>query len=103
MYTIIYKQNTHGIVLQKISTGLELFWDDFPKNKIPTHFHSKLGFLEFVFFAKPVIGSPVNCVVDGSPHRTTDNNSTSSVLAIVQCVCGPAGLSWCRKFCEWLA
>ena len=30
----IYKQNTHGILLQNISTGLELFWDDFPNKKI---------------------------------------------------------------------
>ena len=29
-----YKQNTHGIVHQTISTGLELFWDDFPHKKI---------------------------------------------------------------------
>ena len=48
-YTCIYIQNTHGILLQNISTVLELFWDDFPKqNKIPsdtwTHFHSKLGY-----------------------------------------------------------
>ena len=30
MYT--HKQNTLGILLQNISTGLELFWDDFSKN-----------------------------------------------------------------------
>ena len=38
-----------GILLQNISTGLELFWDDLKKNSEsdldpPTHFHSKLGF-----------------------------------------------------------
>ena len=42
-------------LLQNISTGLELFWDDFQKKvktwtHPPTHFHSKLGFF---FFAKP--------------------------------------------------
>ena len=48
----MYRQNTHGILLQNISTGLWLCWDDFPK-KIqvrpgpPTHFHGNLGFLEF--------------------------------------------------------
>ena len=52
----MYRHNTHGILLlllQNISTGLGLFWDDFPQNKIterdldpPTHFHSNLGFLE---------------------------------------------------------
>ena len=30
-YQCIYRQNTYGILLQNISTGLELFWDDFPK------------------------------------------------------------------------
>ena len=29
----MYRQNTHGILLQNISTGLGLFWDDFPKKK----------------------------------------------------------------------
>ena len=54
----IYRQNTHGILLQNISTGLGLFWEDFPKKKFrvrprpthpPTHFHSNLGCLEFFF------------------------------------------------------
>ena len=48
-----YRQNTYGILLQNVSTGLELFWDDFQK-KIrvrpePAPFHSNLRFLEFVF------------------------------------------------------
>ena len=30
----IYRQNPHGILLQNISTGVEQFWDDFPKRKI---------------------------------------------------------------------
>ena len=30
------KKNTHGILLQNISTGLELFWDDFQKEKNPS-------------------------------------------------------------------
>ena len=32
----MYRQNTHGILLQNISTGLGLFWDDFPPKKIPS-------------------------------------------------------------------
>ena len=40
----------YATVLQNISTGVGLFWDDFPQKKIlrdldpPTHFHSNLGF-----------------------------------------------------------
>ena len=61
----IYRQNTHGTVtlLQNISTGLRLFWDNFPtKQKIlsetwldpPTHFHSNLGFLAFFSLQSPL-------------------------------------------------
>ena len=32
----IYRQNTHGLLLQNISTGLGLFWDDFPHKNIPS-------------------------------------------------------------------
>ena len=57
-----YKQNTHGILLQNISTGFELFWDDFPTNKqIPseTWTHPPMSivnsdFENFSFFAKPL-------------------------------------------------
>ena len=45
----MYRHNTHGVgLLQNISTGLGLFWDDLPQqqNISPTHFHSNLGFLE---------------------------------------------------------
>ena len=34
LLTKYIKQNTHGILLQYISTGLEQFWDDFPHKKI---------------------------------------------------------------------
>ena len=51
---------TDGILLQNISTGLGLFWDDFPtKQKFrvrpgPTsHFHSNLGFFEFFSLQSP--------------------------------------------------
>ena len=27
----MYRQNTYGILLQNICTGIEVFWDDFPK------------------------------------------------------------------------
>ena len=60
-YQCIYRQNTYGILLQNISTGLELFWDDLKKKNSewyldpPTHFHSNLGFLEFFSFAQPPI------------------------------------------------
>ena len=49
----------YGILLQNISTGLGLLLDDFPNNnKIwvrpgptpPTHFHSQLEFLHFVYY-----------------------------------------------------
>ena len=49
-----------GILLQNISTSLELFWDDLKKNSEwdldpPTHFHSKLGFfLILLLFLKPL-------------------------------------------------
>ena len=33
----IYRQNTHGILLQNISTGLGLFWEDFQKKKKNSH------------------------------------------------------------------
>ena len=54
----MYRQNTHGILLQNISTGVEQFWDDFPKINPhetwtpPTHFHTKFGFFEFFFLCK---------------------------------------------------
>ena len=50
---------THSILLQNISTGLELFWDDFPPKKFrvrpgpTTHFHTKLGFFEFFLCKAP--------------------------------------------------
>ena len=41
------RQNTYGILLQNISNGLELFWDDLKKKfrVRHTHFRSNLGFL----------------------------------------------------------
>ena len=59
LYQCIYRQNTYGILLQNISTGLELVWDDFPKKNSdwdldpPTHFHSNLGFFEFFSLHSP--------------------------------------------------
>ena len=57
----IYKQYTHCILLQNISTGLKLFWDHFPKKQNsewdldpPTHFQSKLGFFEFFSLQSPL-------------------------------------------------
>ena len=34
--SLTYKQNTHGILLQNISNGLGLFWDDFPNKRNPS-------------------------------------------------------------------
>ena len=54
----MYRQNAHGILLQNNSTGLGLFWDDFPHKKfgwdLDTHFPSNVGFWEKKFFAKPL-------------------------------------------------
>ena len=48
----MYKQNTHGILLQNISTGLGLFWDDFPKqiknpSETGTHPPTSIVILDF--------------------------------------------------------
>ena len=51
-------------VLQNISTGLGLFWDDFQQRKKfrvrpgPTHFHSQLRFREFFSLQSPVAVRP---------------------------------------------
>ena len=51
---IIYKHNTHGILLQNSSTGLELFWDDFPKiirvRIEPTHPPTSIVNADFFIF-----------------------------------------------------
>ena len=63
MYSI-YRQNTHGILLQNISTGLGVFWDDFEEQNSawdldpPTHFHSNLGFKKKILCKAP---NPYTC------------------------------------------
>ena len=56
----INRQNTHGILLQMISIGLGLFWDDFPHKQIlsETWTHPPTVISDFwkkKFFAKPLI------------------------------------------------
>ena len=47
----IYEQNTHGILLQNISAGLGLFWDNFPKkNPSETWTHPPTSTVEFLNF-----------------------------------------------------
>ena len=48
------RQNTHGILLQNISTGLGLFWDDFPIKKIQskTWTHPPTSIVISDFFCK---------------------------------------------------
>ena len=61
----------YDLQLQNSSTGLRLFWDDFPKNLSetwthpPTHVHSKLGFIFIYFyFANPLTTSQYLLHVD---------------------------------------
>ena len=78
----IQLQNTHGIQLQNITTGLGLFWDDFPQKKtrvrpgrLDPHFHSNLGFLEFFFFAKPLkVTIHMRVTVDSLVRETVERN-----------------------------
>ena len=64
-------QPTHPL-LQNISTGLGLFWDDYKKIlrdlDPPTHFHGQLGFLEFVLLCKaPDVNHPSMAVTLSVP------------------------------------
>ena len=58
---MLYRQNTHGVLLKNISTGLGLFWDDLKKN-IPsetwTHPPTStviLDFWNFFFLQSPLL------------------------------------------------
>ena len=70
----IYRQNTYGILLQNISTGLKLFWDDFPQKNSewdlepPIHFHSILGFLDFFSLHSPLVMNNWPCTFHPWKH-----------------------------------
>ena len=95
----MYRQNTHGILLKNICTGLGLFWADFPTTTTnsewdldpPTHFHSNLGFLEFCFLTQWHCsrGTPTSMVVRRSKFwkscvikRCVSTVSLVSILSI---------------------
>ena len=52
-YQRICRPNTHGILLQNITTGLWLFWDDL-KKKTWTHPPTSIVISDFSFFAEPL-------------------------------------------------
>ena len=87
----MYRQNTHGILLQNISTGLGLFWDDFHQKKknIPSETWSHpptskvfLDFFYFFLFTWP-LSSPVSPVAGAAsePGEPLAAAAAAGVLA----------------------
>ena len=79
MYSI-YKQNTYGILLQNISTGLGIFWDDFTGTQNPsetwTHPPTSIvnsDFLNFLFCNAPNTERGKRIVLCEEGHECSDD------------------------------
>ena len=77
----------YTVLLQNISTGLELFRDDFQKKNSecdpdpPTHFHSKLRFVEFFSLQSTQVFSHYNALRYNMDSAITRSISAPNILA----------------------
>ena len=110
----IYKQNTHGILLENISTCIGLFRDDFPIILFPseTWTHPPTSIVSariFVYFAKPLSGwtrnvmrspasSPLTILIIGDLRSDSGSvlvrDELVEVMVLRDVLRGPAPLRW---------
>ena len=65
----MYRQNTHGILLQNISTGLGLFWDDLKKKPSETWTHPPTSIVISDFLKKNSSKAPKRTFIVGFSKR----------------------------------